>query len=124
MTPQETAALIGTLRQSQRFLDWKPEPHPPLGSPKPKPEKISFGRGHTFTYEGKTYTNLIVDEKHYSPADLAKAWSFDVETIRNIFRDEPGVLKIGEKNPRGRRMYLTLRIPESVAVRVHKRLSE
>jgi hypothetical protein len=48
----------------------------------------------------------------------------DVGTIRNIFRDEPGVLKIGEKNPRGRRMYLTLHISESVAVRVHKRLSE
>jgi len=57
-------------------------------------------------------------------ADLAKVWGVDVETIRNIFRDEPGVLKIGEKNPKHRRAYLTLRIPESVAVRVHKRLSE
>jgi hypothetical protein len=102
---------------SKAFREWSPDP-------KPKPEKISFGRGRTFTYEGKKYTNLVVDEKHYSPADLAKAWSFDVETVRNIFRDEPGVLKIGEKNPRGKRMYLTLRIPESVAVRVHKRLSE
>jgi hypothetical protein len=87
-----------------------------------------MGRGRSFTYSGKRYTNLVDDEKHYSPADLARAWSFDVETIRNIFRNEPGVLKIGEKNPRGRRMYLrcvfALRIPEGVTVRVHKRLSE
>lgn len=104
------------LVRSKSFSEWSP-------SPKPKPDTISIGRGRTFTYQGKTYTNLIVDEKHYSPADLAKAWSFDVETIRNIFRDEPGVIKLGDPNPRGRRTYLTLRIPESVAVRVHKRLS-
>jgi hypothetical protein len=82
------------------------------------------GRGQSFTYKGKSYKNLIVDERHYSPADLAKAWSVDVETIRNLFREEPGVMKIGEKAPRHKRPYLTLRIPESVAVRVHKRLSE
>jgi hypothetical protein len=77
-----------------------------------------------FTYEGKTYTNLIVDEKHYAPADLAKAWGVNVETIRNVFREEPGVVKIGERAPGHKRSYLTLRIPQSVAVRVHKRLSE
>jgi hypothetical protein len=62
-------------------------------------------------------------EKHYSPAELAKAWCFTTETIRKLFRDEPGVLKIGEKNPGHKRPYLTMRIPESVAERVHTRLS-
>ena len=89
-----------------------------------KQPTISVGRGHSFTYKGKTYKNLIVDERHYAPADLAKVWGVDVETIRNLFRSEPGVLKIGEKAPRHKRSYLTLRIPESVAVRVHERLSE
>jgi hypothetical protein len=68
--------------------------------------------------------NAPVVEKHFSPAELAKAWGVDSETIRNLFRSEPGVLKIGEKNPKHKRAYLTLRIPESVAVRVHRRLSE
>ena len=107
--------LIEKLR-SRSFLEWSP-------GPKTENPTISVGQGRSFTYLGKTYTNLVVDERHYSPADLAEAWSVDVETIRNIFREEPGVLKIGEKDSRHRRPYITLRIPESVAVRVHKRLS-
>ena len=111
-------ALLEELLRSSSFLVWSPGPKP-VTQP-----TISVGRGHSFSYKAKTYKNLIVDERHYAPADLAKVWGVDVEKIRNLFRSEPGVLKIGEKNPRGRRMYLTLRIPESVAVRVHKRLSE
>ena len=103
--------------RSKSFLEWGP-------GPKPKNPTISVGQGRSFTYLGKSYTNLVVDERHYSPADLAKAWSVDVETIRNLFREEPGVLKIGEKDPKHKRAYITLRIPESVAVRVHKRLSD
>jgi hypothetical protein len=56
-------------------------------------------------------------EKHYSPAELADAWSFSAEKIRQLFRNEPGVLKIGTAG------YITLRIPASVAERVHNRLS-
>jgi hypothetical protein len=63
------------------------------------------------------------EEKHYSPKDLAKAWGLSAEKIRQLFRDEPGVLKIGNKNPQHQRPYLTLRIPESVAECVHNRLS-
>jgi hypothetical protein len=106
------------LLTSKAFQEWSPGPKTA------KAPTISVGRGQSFTYKGKSYKNLIVDERHYSPADLAKAWSVDVETIRNLFREEPGVMKIGEKAPRHKRSYLTLRIPESVAVRVHKRLSE
>jgi hypothetical protein len=106
------------LQHSPSFLSWTPGPKPP------KQPTISLGRGRSFTYQGKTYTNLIVDEKHFSPADLAKAWGVNVETIRNVFREEPGVVKIGERAPGHKRSYLTLRIPQSVAVRVHKRLSE
>ena len=110
-------ALSDELLHSKAFLTWSPKP-------KAKPHAVTLGRGRSFTYSGKRYTNLVVDEKHYTPADLAAAWSFDVETIRNIFRDEPGVLKHGEKDAKHKRGYISLRIPESVAVRVHKRLSE
>ena len=64
-----------------------------------------------------------VAEKHFSPAELAEAWGLSSDTIRNIFREEPGVLKYGKTETRHRRGYITLRIPLSVAERVHRRMS-
>jgi len=64
-----------------------------------------------------------VTERHFSPAELATAWGVSEETIRSIFRTESGVLKIGKTGSRYRRGYVTLRIPESVAQRVHRKLS-
>jgi hypothetical protein len=64
-----------------------------------------------------------ITEKHFSLAELAEAWNLSVETIRNLFRDEPGVLKIGRTNSRYKRGYITLRIPKQVVERVHRRLS-
>lgn len=62
-------------------------------------------------------------EKHYTPQDLAELWGVSVQTIREIFQREEGVLKIGRDGTRARRRYKTLRIPYSVAERVHTRLS-
>ncbi len=63
-------------------------------------------------------------ERHYSVAEIAKLWNLSADCVRRIFEKEPGVLAIGadRTRPRGRR-YLTVRIPESVAQRVHRRLS-
>ncbi len=63
-------------------------------------------------------------EKHFSVADLSKAWGLCAETIRVIFADEPNVLRIGHGDKRGKRRYVTIRIPESVANRVHARLNK
>ena len=63
----------------------------------------------------------IAFEKHYSPQDLAELWQLDESTIRRIFQDQPGVLKIGKSGRRdGKRDYVTLRIPKSVALRLHQ----
>jgi methylphosphotriester-DNA--protein-cysteine methyltransferase len=62
-------------------------------------------------------------ERHYTPQELAKDWRVSVQTVREIFKNEPGVLKIGSNGTRTRRRYKTLRIPESVVERVHTRLS-
>ena len=62
-------------------------------------------------------------ERHYSPSELAELWALSSDTIRRLFEDEPGVVTIGERNPRRKRRYITLRIPESVAARLHRRLS-
>ena len=55
-------------------------------------------------------------ERHYSPAEVAKLWCLDVETIRRLFENESGVLAL-----RARRRYTTLRIPQSVLERVYRR---
>ncbi len=64
-------------------------------------------------------------ERHFTPKELALLWALDETTIRRLFYDEPGVLKIGKTNRRdGKRDYVSLRIPESVAQRVHIRKSQ
>jgi hypothetical protein len=69
-------------------------------------------------------SHISVGEKHFTPQELAEAWGVSAELVRQIFRSEKGVLKIGKPGTKYRRPYLTLRIPESVAEDVHRRLSE
>jgi hypothetical protein len=58
---------------------------------------------------------------HYTAGELAQAWKLDETTVRRIFQDEPGVLKIGKLARRdGKRDYVTLRIPAYVADRVYR----
>ena len=61
-------------------------------------------------------------ERHFSPAELAELWSLSEDTIRRMFEREPGVLifENAARNPNRRRR--TLRIPQSVAERVYRRL--
>lgn len=55
-------------------------------------------------------------ERLLTPAELAEMWKLDVSTVRRLFQDRPGVMKIGRTTTgRGKRCYVTLRIPESVA---------
>jgi hypothetical protein len=61
-------------------------------------------------------------ERHFSPDELGQIWSLSADTVRRLFECEPGVLVIERKRSRARR-YRTLRIPESVALRVHQRLA-
>ena len=61
-------------------------------------------------------------ERHYSPEQLGELWGLSTDTTRRLFEHEAGVLVIERKRSRARR-YRTLRIPESVAERVHRRLA-
>jgi len=63
-------------------------------------------------------------EPHYSVKDVAEMWKLSDEAIRRLFREEPGVIKLTaeERYRRRKRDYVTLRIPESVLVRVHEKL--
>jgi len=60
-------------------------------------------------------------ERHYAVAEIAEMWNLSVDKVRELFEKEPGVL--GERSPRHKRRYVTLRIPQTVVERVHSRLS-
>jgi hypothetical protein len=61
-------------------------------------------------------------EHHYTPRELADLWKLDESTIRRMFVDEPGVMVYGKEHRRdGKRDYVTLRIPASVAEIVYRR---
>jgi hypothetical protein len=62
-------------------------------------------------------------ERHYAVAEIAAKWNLSTDKVRELFQNEPGVLVIGERTPRHKRRYITLRIPQSVLERVHSRLS-
>lgn len=63
--------------------------------------------------------------RHYSVAEIAALWKLSDDAVRSIFEKEPGVLVIGDdRSTRGKRRYVTLRIPEYVVERVHRRLSK
>jgi len=99
---------IAELKSSEKFRAWRPvRPEP---EPDPEPQ-----------YEHRSY--LMKEERHFTPQELADMWRVSVQTVREIFQNEDGVLKIGRDGTRTRRRYKTLRIPESVVERVHTRLS-
>ena len=66
-------------------------------------------------------------QQHYTVQQLAKLWGRDECTIRRMFQDEPGVLKVSmpklvkRRSKRAPKVFLS--IPASVAVRVHDRQS-
>ena len=43
------------------------------------------------THPGLSMEGPVPAEQHYAPSDIAAFWRLDVETIRRMFQDEPGV---------------------------------
>lgn len=64
----------------------------------------------------------LASEKHYSVSELAKLWGLSERTIRRMFENEAGVLCWGSSESRYKRGYKTLRVPETVMLRVHRQL--
>ena len=60
-------------------------------------------------------------ERHYSVDELASIWGVSDDFVRRLFLHEPGVVVFFKHRP-GKRTYRVLRIPESVARRVHRRM--
>jgi hypothetical protein len=61
-------------------------------------------------------------EPHLSVREIAEIWGLSVDSIRHLFEDEPGVLRIARAETLHKRKYCSLRIPVSVAEKVHRKL--
>ena len=48
----------------------------------------------------------------------------DYSTARSMFEHEPGVIRFGPEERRFKRSHISLRVPESVMVRVHRTLQQ
>jgi hypothetical protein len=70
-----------------------------------------------------TFSRSPFSEPHYTVAQVAEMWNLSEDAVRRLFRQEPGVLVFGDPNPRRKRRYTTLRIPQSVLERVHGQYS-
>jgi hypothetical protein len=65
----------------------------------------------------------VFAEKHWKVEDIAAIWNLSKDAVRRMFQNEPGVLILGNHSKASKRRYRTLRIPQSVLERVHKRNS-
>jgi hypothetical protein len=64
----------------------------------------------------------LAGERHYSVIEIAKLWALSEKTVRKIFEREPGVIHWCTEEKLHRRGYRTLRVPETVLYRVHRKL--
>ncbi len=58
-------------------------------------------------------------ERHYTVTELAQQWNLSRDTIRRMFENEPESSS-SDTPKRNKRIYRTLRIPESVAKRKYQ----
>lgn len=72
--------------------------------------------------ESKPLQLVPTFERHYSVKELAELWNLSDRTVRRMFLQEPGVVEWGTCETRMKRGYKTIRIPESVAQRVYRKL--
>jgi hypothetical protein len=64
-----------------------------------------------------------LEELKFTPEEIARSHKLHPTTVRRMFLDEAGVIRMGHGSGRGRRQYYTLRIPASVVRRVFARMT-
>ena len=62
-------------------------------------------------------------EHYWTPKEIAELWRVSVDTVIRLFDREPGVLILAQPAAKQKRRYRTIRIPNSVLVRVQIRRS-
>ena len=61
-------------------------------------------------------------ETHYTPIQIGALWGLSARFVRDLFRDELGVLVVDRPEQMHKRGYASLHIPESVMRRVYERM--
>ena len=67
--------------------------------------------------------DIVANERHFTVDEIAADWNLSRDTIRRVFINEDGVLRLSRPGTRYKRAHMTLRIPESVKWKVHRRMS-
>jgi hypothetical protein len=67
--------------------------------------------------------NTVLPEPYFTPAEIAERLHLSVDTVIRLFEHEPGVFVYENPRTKHKRRYRTIRIPNSVLVRVQKRHS-
>jgi len=67
-------------------------------------------------------TQHPIDEPVYTVDELAKQLEVHPSTVRRLFIDQEGVIRLGHGRLRSKKQYFGLRIPASVARRVFKEM--
>jgi len=62
-----------------------------------------------------------VIEKHYTINELCEILKMSFERVRQLVRNEPGVLRFAPECPSKRRTRIMYRVPESVLQRILRR---
>lgn len=67
---------------------------------------------------------LQPEERHWTIKELAARWNFSSDTLREWFENAPGVVQNARPEQthwkNRKRRYVSIRIPESVALRVYR----
>ncbi len=69
-----------------------------------------------------TMDKQLLFERHFTPQQIAALWGRSARFIRELFQDEPGVQRVDRPERMHKRGYCSIRIPESVMIRVGLRL--
>lgn len=65
----------------------------------------------------------LLDKQAYTLSEVAELTGFSRATVAALFKDEPGVLRLGHGETMHKRKYHSVRIPQHVYERVVRRLS-
>jgi hypothetical protein len=44
--------------------------------------------------------SALAGQRHYTPGELGELWGLSPQTIRELFAEEPGVIRVGEPSRR------------------------
>lgn len=62
-------------------------------------------------------------ERTYSAEEIGKLWAMNAGTIQRLFKGQPGVVVVPHAAVPRKKKFSTLRIPESVVLRLYEELT-